>query len=427
MLHPEYTFHSDSLKPNYFSEDDNAYIYYAVSELAKRNVTKIDAYNIINILNSKQATKAWAEKLSPEVINDLIENSKYIARDSLAAYDILVQNVIEKAFCRNMVLKLQECERLCYGDDTTKIQSKIYSEIDDLISSYYIGNDLSMFSDKIDSMWREVQLRQENIDEMGYPSKFPEANKYFSYEKGELILVCAPRKEGKSIFCINELTDKLERGAKVLMISSEMTDEQQYIRLLAHLSGVTVKDIKNKAYDENAAKRIIDANQWLKAHPFVHYYMTTLDLNKVYLIAKRLKNTIGLDFMIVDYIKSEGSISSSEIYNMMGEYINMLKNQIAGELNIPILAAAQLNRAGEIADSYKLEQVASTVCVFRKKTDEEWRRDGAACGSHKLFIKSNRLGDQMGDIDKEYIDLSFRGGIASIEQAPQQHIIDEPY
>ena len=67
------------------------------------------------------------------------------------------------------------------------------------------------------------------------------------------------------------------------------------------------------------------------------------------------------------------------------------------------------------------------MCVFRKKTDEEWRRDGAACGSHKLFIKSNRLGDQMGDIDKEYIDLSFRGGIASIEQAPQQHIIDEPY
>ena len=102
-----------------------------------------------------------------------------------------------------------------------------------------------------------------------------------------------------------------------------------------------------------------------------------------------------------------------------------MKNDIAGGLNLAVLAGAQLNRGNEIADSYKIEQYASTVLNLTPKTQEELIRDGEDCGNYKLFVKLNRNGEQMADIETEYIDLVFNGNLATIEQAKQQHITEE--
>ncbi|MBQ2617640.1 MAG: hypothetical protein IJF90_12350, partial [Synergistaceae bacterium] len=57
IMNPELTFHSEQLRPNYFTNPQNAYIYYAVCELAKKGVDKVDPYNIINILNMRKGTQ----------------------------------------------------------------------------------------------------------------------------------------------------------------------------------------------------------------------------------------------------------------------------------------------------------------------------------------------------------------------------------
>ena len=427
LAKPDFTYYSEQLKPQHFADEQNGFIYYAVSTLAKKGVEKADAYAIINILNAKESTKNWAEKLTVPGLTELIDLGHIIARDSVKAYEVLVQNVIDKAFKRDMVTKLRECQQLCYKDDAEKIQTQIYSTLDTLISKYFVGNDITPFADKVDDMWGNLESRQNNDGLAGYPSKFKEVNEYFTYKNAELILACARRKEGKSIFCLNELKHKLELKAHVLLIDSEMTDDQHYVRFLSHLSGVKVKDLKKKNYGEDGARRIKEANKWLKEHPYIHVYMTKLDKDKIFLICKKLKNTGWLDFVIVDYIKSQGSNVSSEVYNMLGEYTDFLHNRIAGELNVPVLAAAQLNRGGEIADSFKIEQFASTVTIIQRKTDEEITRDGRDCGNYKLFVKLNRLGEQMGDMDTEYIDLLFDGSRVSFEQANRQHSVEEPY
>ena len=43
ILKPELTFYSEELRPNHFSDEQNAYVYYAVCELAKCGIEKIDA------------------------------------------------------------------------------------------------------------------------------------------------------------------------------------------------------------------------------------------------------------------------------------------------------------------------------------------------------------------------------------------------
>lgn len=423
---PEYTFFSENLKPNHFSDMQNASIYYAICELAKRGIKKIDAYNIINILNAKTATQKQAESITVPALNELIDFSSLIARTSSEDYLLIVKNVMEKAFRRDLYKELQKCEQLCYVDNENDIKATIYNTLDGVLSNYSC-DDIELFGEKVDEMWGEVEDRHNNGGVCGYQSKFSAVTEYFTYEKAELVVVCAHRKDGKSMFCLNELVDKLKSGLKCLYIDTEMSSRQHMERMIAHLTKIPVKLVKNGGYTIEQAEKIREALAWIKQQKYVHVYMPTPSKDKIFTISKRLQAKIGLDFVFFDYIKSQNSNSSSEIYNMMGDYTDFLKNKIAGELDIPVLAAAQLNRGGEIADSYKIEQFSSVIAIIKRKTSDEIRRDGMNCGNYKFFIKLNRLGDQMSDMDSDYIDLQFEGNLASFEQAPEQHISEEPY
>ena len=65
FIHPEFCFHSENLKPRHFTDPENACLYYAITELAKNNVEKVDPYNLMNVLNSKENMKKWAEEFTP--------------------------------------------------------------------------------------------------------------------------------------------------------------------------------------------------------------------------------------------------------------------------------------------------------------------------------------------------------------------------
>lgn len=120
--------------------------------------------------------------------------------------------------------------------------------------------------------------------------------------------------------------------------------------------------------------------------------------------------------------KSEGDAWDS--YAELGRFVDMVKNQICGDMNIAGIGAAQANAAGKVADSAKIARNASTIAFIRDKTPEEVETDGPECGNKKLIVALNRNGMQMAS--GEYIDLMFDGNRVSYEQA-KQHIPDYPY
>lgn len=102
----------------------------------------------------------------------------------------------------------------------------------------------------------------------------------------------------------------------------------------------------------------------------------------------------------------------------------MIKNRVAGEMNLAGLGAAQATAAGKIADSAKIARNASTIIYIRSKKPEEIQVDGEECGNKKLFVALNRNGMQM--TQDEYIDLKFDGNRILFEQA-KQHVPIMPY
>ena len=85
-----------------------------------------------------------------------------------------------------------------------------------------------------------------------------------------------------------------------------------------------------------------------------------------------------------------------------------------------VLTACQLNRAGEVADSDKINRYLSVGIKWGYKTQEMMVSDGVQCGNAYAKIYVNRLGEQMQEDDEEdYIDFLFSGNTMTIVEAEQ--------
>lgn len=423
VMKPELTFYSEQLKPNHFSDSQNAYIYYAVCELAKRGIEKVDAYNITNILNMREATKKQTEVITIQALNDLIEIAKVIARESVEEYKLLVANVLDAAFRRDTYNKLVECERLCFSSSEADIEQKIYSALDDVMMEFSTATEVPQYKDVVDSLWGEIEARQDS-GMAGIPFKFETLNAYATIERGELFIFAAEAKQGKSMMLLNCAVDLLKRDVAVLYIDSELNSRMFTCRLISHLTGIEFSRLKAGRYTEDEKHRIDKVIAWLKTKKFTHLYMPMFDAQSIYTAVKKVKHTQGLDVLIVDYFKGKGEGDAFDSYQELGRFVDMVKNQICGDMNIAGIGAAQATATGKVADSAKIGRNASTIALIQDKTPEEIEADGIECGNKKLRICLNRNGAQMSS--DQYIDLQFNGNIISYEEA-KQHIPVTPY
>lgn len=424
IMKPDLTFYSEQLKPNHFSDTQNAYIYYAVCELAKRGIEKIDAYNITNILNAKEATRKQTESITIQALNDLIDVAKIIARESVEEYKLLVNNVLDAAFRRDTYKKLIECEKLCFSSTEKDIEQRIYSALDDVMMEFSTTTDVPQYKDVVDDLWGEIEARQDS-GMAGIPFKFDTLNNYATIERGELFIFAAEAKQGKSMMLLNCAVDLMKKNKSVLYIDSELNSRMFTCRLISHLTSIEFSKLKAGRYTNEEKARIDRAISWLKTKKFTHLYIPMFDMQSIYTAVKKVKHTQGLDVLIVDYFKSSGDASDAwGSYAELGKFVDLVKNKICGDMNIAGIGAAQATSTGKVADSAKIGRNASTIALIQDKTPEEIESDGIECGNKKLRICLNRNGAQMST--DEYIDLNFEGNIISYKEA-KQHIPVVPY
>jgi len=429
IAHPDFLLYSEQMKPNYFLDTTNACLFWAISELYKQNITNIDAYNLISTIDSNKAIKKQiGEEVTTENIKDILSLSVYIARDTSEEYKKLVSNVSDFAFKRKLHKDLTLCQNDCFKEDydISELQKKVQKRLDD-VSVNFITSEIKSFKEIVNDLWEETTKRFTVTNDGGYSSKFPSAMEYFSYEPNELVLCAAPRKRGKSMFSLNESVDKLRKGLGVIYIDTELTDRLFNERLVSHLSQVEFKRLKRGLFNGEEAERIKESLIWIGKQNFYHIHMTTWDKDKLYLICKKLKRDCNTTFFVYDHLKSTNSTDSSQSYHELGNKVNFLKDTICGELGYAGLCLSQLNRAGDIGDSYKIEQEVSTVLNLFKKTEEEIARDGNECGNYKLFVKANRNGNEMDDVANDFIDLMFRGNLCDFSEAKQHTVPKTPF
>ena len=424
LIHnPEFSFYSEFLLPNHFTNKENRCVYTAICDLARKGITTIDPYNIIEDLNSSEATRKFADELSIEKLQELVEMSDVLARNSVEEYKMLVNNVMDAAFRRDMFQTMKECQALCFDRSAENIEQKIYNVIDGVMTEFSTANDIPPYKDVIDDCWEEIKSRQSN-GFAGIPFKFPTLNEYATIEPGELFIFAAEAKQGKSMMLLNCAIDLLKRDLAVLYLDSELNTRLFTARVLAHLSGVEYKRLTSGNYSEEEAARIDKAREWMKTRKFTHLYLPMFDMQTIYTAVKKIKHTQGLDVLIVDYFKSSSDGDAFDSYQELGRFTDTIKNKICGDMGICGIGAAQATINGKVADSAKIGRNASTIAIIQDKTPEEVEADGAECGNKKLRVILNRNGMQMAP--GEYISLNFDGNKVLYEEA-KQHIPQMPF
>lgn len=252
-------------------------------------------------------------------------------------------------------------------------------------------------------------------------------------QAGDLIIVCARAKMGKSVILTNwAKTFAIEDELPVLYIDTEMTSEEQEDRLVSMITQIPVQEIVTGLFavdTENGTaqekiQKIKDAVQQIKNAPYYHVYMPNFSAEKVTALAKQYKAKFNIQALFMDYIKipasQGGSLQQIKEYQALGFFTSTLKD-IAGTLKIPVYSAVQENRndekgtekgAGNVAGSDRILQLATKLMFLYAKTEEQIERDSTLLGNRQLKIAYQRNGES----DCPPINLQFDNQVVTIKE-----------
>ena len=237
--------------------------------------------------------------------------------------------------------------------------------------------------------------------------------------KSDLVIIAARPAVGKTSFAMNIVESVALQGYSCAVFSLEMGKEQITERMLCSVAGVSM---------EHAKKGSLSKAEWLKinkARELLSNAKIFVDDSAVIrpreLISKcrRIKSRFGLDLVMVDYIglmTPDKSRNSDSRQNEISEVSRSLKI-LAKELNVPVLALSQLNRAVEtrkgrpqlsdLRESGAIEQDADIVMFIHrpdKSASEKDIEEGkVAANVAEILVEKHRSGPT------GIVKLYFRG------------------
>jgi replicative DNA helicase len=418
LMHPEYILKVSYLQPRMFYNRELGCIYYIITNLFNKKILEIDNFLILTEINSNKGFKEIFDKL--ENVNDIVEyldSLKLVGRNSIEEYELLTKKVITVSFKRESYIKLHTLSKEIINteEDINKTNFKLQQEIANFSKVYICNQEVKTLGEQADKIWEDIMLKRQT-GFFGFPSKFPELNKYATYEKTELFLYAAPAKTAKSQILSNEAWSLAMNGVPSLYIDRELSTENHMLRMLAFLTGIPNRKIKMGELSLKEEKLIKEKIEYIKTLPYTHIYKPISDMGEMYMTIKGLKLKNGTEFLVYDYVKANDGSDGDKEYQKLGKLTDWLKNDIAGSLDLAVLGACQMDRGGtKIADSTKIERNCSTLAYVTRKTKEEILQDTSDAGNLKFKIPFNRNGAIMED--DEYINLVLNGDLCRIEQA----------
>lgn len=402
----------EEIEGKMFLIEANRYIYYSIEYLFAKNQTPTPIA-IIEVLKDKHAKKVVEDFGGLEYLTVLSEQN--INEDNIKIFcEKLKQAYTKKELCEIC----EDSKEFLLSDKTevmnpTELISVVGEKITDLSAKMQQSSDIYKMGTSADEI---LELRAEN------PNSIPGLeigwNKFDYYtnggQPGDLIMVCARAKTGKSTLLTNWATKlSIYDQIPIVYFDTEMDARQQEDRILSILSGIPHKEIVSGMYvvdtENGRAKdkieRLKTAVTKLKEGNYFHIYMPNFTIEKVNAMAKKFKMQHNVQAIFFDYLKCPSSqlsgLRSMQEWQMLGYITSGLKD-LAGTLSIPIYSACQENRsdvkgtnkdASNVGGSDRILQFASKLMFLVNKTDEEIMKEGELNGNQKIIIKYQRNGE----------------------------------
>jgi replicative DNA helicase len=341
--------------------------------------------------------------LHAEAYGHIIEETAIRRRMLSAANDIAKLAYQQDASVESV---MDEAEKAIFGVSERRTTRDLRS-IREVLSEYY---------DRID------QLAGRDLESMGVPTGFVDLDRLLGgLQPSDFLIVAGRPGSGKTAFMLSAAKNAAQKYKKhVAVFSLEMSSEQLVQRIIAQETGIDSQRLRTGKLNEeewplftHAIEVLGDTIIFLDDTPA----LTPLQLRTK---CRRLHLEFQLDLILVDYLQLMSSGVRSENRVQEVSYISRNLKVLARELNVPVLAAAQLSRAieqrtdkepvlSDLRESGSLEQDADIVMFIHRP--ELYEKDTLKQNLAQIKVAKHRNGPT------GTIELVFRSQIAKFENA----------
>jgi len=271
------------------------------------------------------------------------------------------------------------------------------------------------------------QLASRGEDTYGVPTGFIDLDRLLGgLQPSDFLIVAGRPGMGKTALMLSAGKNAAQKYKKhVAIFSLEMSNEQLVQRMIAQETGIDSQRLRDGKLKEEEWPLFTQAIEVLSDS--VIFLDDTPALTPLQLRTKcrRLHMEFKLDLILVDYLQLMSSGMRSENRVQEVSYISRNMKVLARELNVPVVAAAQLSRAVEqradkepqlsdLRESGSLEQDADIVMFIHRP--EMYDKDTVKQNIAQIKIAKHRNGP-VGQVE-----LVFRDSIAKFENAVTEHV-----
>ncbi len=326
------------------------------------------------------------EELKKREQLDEIGGAVYLSKlsqniSSAANIEYHAKIILEKEILRGLISSSHEIARAAYDgtEDAFDILDEAERKIFEITESHLKKSFLGMDRAVRDALEYIEAIHSKTNQKFSVPTGFYELDEILGgFQKSDLVIIAARPSMGKTAFALTLARNAaIEHKVPVGIFSLEMSTMQLIIRMLcaegrlnAHLvrtgklpSSEGVKLSKN-------AHKLIESPIYVDDTPA----QTVLEIRAK---ARRLKVEKNIGMIIIDYLQLMQGPAKAESREREISHISRSLKSLAKELNIPILALAQLNRAVEtrndkrpqlsdLRESGSIEQDADVVIFLNR-------------------------------------------------------------
>lgn len=337
------------------------------------------------------------------------------------AYGRIVE---ETSIRRRMLTAANDIAKLAYKEDVSvesvmdEAEKSIFG-----VSEQRTTRDLQPIRQVLGNYFERIDQLSNRDDEIyGVPTGFTDLDRLLGgLQPSDLLIIAGRPGSGKTAFMLTAAKNAaLTYKKHVAIFSLEMSNEQLVQRIISQETGIDSQRLRVGKLKEDEWPLFTHAIEVLG--DTVIFLDDTPALTPMQLRTKcrRLHMEFKLDLILVDYLQLMTSGSRSENRVQEVSFISRNMKVLARELNVPVLAAAQLSRAieqradkepqlSDLRESGSLEQDADIVMFIHRP--ELYEKETIQKNLAQIKVAKHRNGPT------GMIELVFIGNIAKFENA----------
>jgi len=334
----------ESLSKELFYLDSHTKIFSAISFLTEKN-TPIDLTTVTEELENRNELKQIG---GIEYITEIIN---YVP--TAANIDEYIRIVEEKAILRRLIEEATQIASSGYNqqEDISEVLDNAEKKILNVVKTRK-GTEFRSIQDVLIKTQSDLEkLSQRKSEITGIPTGYYDLDKVTSgLHENELIIIAARPAMGKTAFALNLATNiALNTEKTVALFNMEMSGEQLAMRMLSSVGQIDGYKLKSGKLEHHDWKKFNEAMSRLAETKLFIDDTAGMTISEIKAKCRRLYNSEGgLGVVIIDYLQL---ISGSARYagnrqQEVSEISRSLKT-LAMELNVPVIALAQLSRTVE--------------------------------------------------------------------------------